>query len=163
LLLARQVTHKNIIRIHDLGDIGGVKYITMPFIEGADLATILKAHKKLPVSRAMPIARGMVSGLASAHRAGVIHRDLKPANVMIGSDGEPTIMDFASLVPPAVQDWVRYRRRLRACGLPNRVGQRQRPPEVRWPAPSSARCRTWRQSRQEAKSSISARTSTRSA
>ena len=94
LLLARQVTHPNIIRIHDLGDIGGIKYITMPFIEGSDLATILKAETKLPVARALHIARETVSGLVSAHQAGVIHRDLKPANLMIRADDTPTIMDF---------------------------------------------------------------------
>ena len=94
LLLARQVTHPNIIRIHDLGDIDGIKYITMPFIDGSDLATILKQDKKLNVQRALLIARGTVSGLVSAHQAGVIHRDLKPANIMIGWDDTPTIMDF---------------------------------------------------------------------
>jgi serine/threonine protein kinase/tetratricopeptide (TPR) repeat protein len=95
LLLARQVTHPNIIRIHDLGDIGGIKYITMPFIEGSDLATILKKEGKLPVARALRIARGTVAGLVSAHQAGVVHRDLKPANVMINADDDvPTVMDF---------------------------------------------------------------------
>jgi eukaryotic-like serine/threonine-protein kinase len=94
LLLARQVTHPNIIRIHDLGDIGGIKYITMPFIEGADLATILKNETKLPLARALRIARGTVAGLVSAHQAGVVHRDLKPANIMIGPDDVPTVMDF---------------------------------------------------------------------
>jgi tetratricopeptide (TPR) repeat protein len=94
LLLARQVTHPNIIRIHDLGDIDGIKYITMPFIEGMDLATILKDETKLPIERALRIARGTVAGLVSAHQAGVIHRDLKPANIMIGADDEPTVMDF---------------------------------------------------------------------
>ena len=94
LLLARQVTHPNIIRIHDLGDIDGIKYITMPFIEGADLATILKREQTLPVYRALRIARGTVAGLVSAHEAGVIHRDLKPANIMVGPGDTPTIMDF---------------------------------------------------------------------
>jgi serine/threonine protein kinase/tetratricopeptide (TPR) repeat protein len=94
LLLARQVTHPNIIRIHDLGDIDGIKYITMPFIEGADLATILKKDKTLDVDRALRISRGVVAGLVSAHHAGVIHRDLKPANIMIGPHDVPTIMDF---------------------------------------------------------------------
>lgn len=94
LLLARQVTHPNVVRIHDLGDINGIKYITMPFIEGLDLATILKEQGTLPVPRALQIARGIVAGLVSAHHAGVVHRDLKPANVMIGRDDVPTIMDF---------------------------------------------------------------------
>jgi serine/threonine protein kinase/tetratricopeptide (TPR) repeat protein len=94
LLLARQITHPNVVRIHDLGDIDGIKYITMPFIEGSDLASILEEHKQLPVQRALHIARGVVSGLVSAHEAGVVHRDLKPANIMIGADDVPTIMDF---------------------------------------------------------------------
>jgi serine/threonine protein kinase/Flp pilus assembly protein TadD len=94
LLLARQVTHPNVVRIHDLGEIGGIKYITMPFVEGSDLATILKRETKLAVPRALKIARGIVAGLVAAHAAGVVHRDLKPANIMIGADDEPTIMDF---------------------------------------------------------------------
>jgi eukaryotic-like serine/threonine-protein kinase len=94
LLLARQVTHKNVVRIHDLGEIGGIKYITMPFVDGSDLATVLKREGKLPVSRALRIARGIVSGLVEAHAAGVVHRDLKPANVMLAADDEPLIMDF---------------------------------------------------------------------
>lgn len=94
LLLARQITHPNIIRIHDLGDIDGIKYITMPFLDGVDLATILKRETKLPVQRALRIARGTISGLVSAHQADVVHRDLKPANIMIGPDDVPTVMDF---------------------------------------------------------------------
>jgi eukaryotic-like serine/threonine-protein kinase len=94
LLLARQVTHPNVVRIHDLGEVNGIKYITMPFIDGADLSTILKDQTKLPVDRVLRMARGMVSGLVAAHGAGVIHRDLKPANIMIGQGDEPTIMDF---------------------------------------------------------------------
>ena len=69
LLLARQVTHKNVVRIHDLGEIDGIKYITMPFLEGSDLATILQKETKLPVRRALRIARGIVSGLVAAHGA----------------------------------------------------------------------------------------------
>ena len=94
LLLARQVTHKNVVRIHDLGEIDGIKYITMPFVDGKDLATILKRATKLEIRRALRVARGIVSGLVSAHEAGVVHRDLKPANIMVGQDDEPTIMDF---------------------------------------------------------------------
>jgi serine/threonine-protein kinase len=74
LLLARQVTHKNVVRIHDLGEIDGIKYITMPYLDGSDLATILKTETKLPLSRALRITRGIVSGLI-AHEAGVVHRD----------------------------------------------------------------------------------------
>ena len=94
LLLARQVTHPNVVRIHDLGEIDGIKYITMPYIDGADLATILKRDGRLPVANVLRIARPVVSGLVAAHQAGVVHRDLKPANIMVDADGEPVIMDF---------------------------------------------------------------------
>ncbi len=94
LLLARQVTHRNVVRIHDLGEIDGIKYITMPYIQGVDLATVLKRDGTLPVSRALRIARQVASGLAAAHQAGVIHRDLKPANIMIDGDDNAVIMDF---------------------------------------------------------------------
>ena len=97
LLLARQVTHKNVVRIHDLGEIDGIKYITMPYIQGDDLGIVLRREGKLPVSRALPLARQIASGLQAAHEAGVVHRDLKPANIMIGvaTEGEQAlIMDF---------------------------------------------------------------------
>jgi eukaryotic-like serine/threonine-protein kinase len=94
LVLARQVTHKNVVRIHDLGEINGIKYITMPYVEGADLATTLRHAGQLTPSRALRIARGIVAGLVAAHKAGVVHRDLKPANIMIDGEGEAVIMDF---------------------------------------------------------------------
>ena len=94
LVLARQVTHKNVVRIHDLGEIDGIKYITMPYIEGDDLATLIKKNNGLPVPRALRIARSIVSGLVAAHAAGVVHRDLKPANIMIDAEERPMIMDF---------------------------------------------------------------------
>ena len=93
LVLARQVTHKNVVRIHDLGEIGGIKYITMPYLDGSDLATKLKERSKLPVPEALSIARDVAAGLAAAHEAGIVHRDLKPANIMILSD-HAVIMDF---------------------------------------------------------------------
>jgi serine/threonine protein kinase len=94
LLLARQVTHKNVVRIHDLGEIDGIKYITMSYVEGTDLATLIKHEGRLPVAKALRIIRAVVSGLVAAHAAGVVHRDLKPANIMIDADGEALIMDF---------------------------------------------------------------------
>ena len=94
LLLARQVTHRNVVRIHDLGEIEGVTYITMPYVQGADLATVLKREGRLPVDRVVHIARQVASGLAAAHEAGVVHRDLKPANIMLDADDDALIMDF---------------------------------------------------------------------
>jgi eukaryotic-like serine/threonine-protein kinase len=94
LVLARQVTHKHVVRIHDLGEIEGITYITMPYVQGSDLATILKADGRLPVDRALVLAKEVASGLAAAHEAGIVHRDLKPANIMVDADGHALIMDF---------------------------------------------------------------------
>ena len=94
LLLARQVTHKNVVRIHDLGEIDGIKYITMPYVQGSNLSTILKRDGRMPVERALPIVKDVASGLVAAHAAAVVHRDLKPANIMIDGEGNPLIMDF---------------------------------------------------------------------
>jgi eukaryotic-like serine/threonine-protein kinase len=94
LLLARQVTHKHVVRIHDLGDIDGIKYITMPYVQGADLASVLKESGTLPVPRTLRYISQIVGGLVAAHDAGVVHRDLKPANIMIDEDDQALIMDF---------------------------------------------------------------------
>jgi len=94
LVLARQVTHTNVIRIHDLGEIDGIKYISMPFVHGTDLARLLAKEGKLPISRALPLARQMVSGLRAAHEAGIVHRDLKPANILIDESEKAIITDF---------------------------------------------------------------------
>jgi tetratricopeptide (TPR) repeat protein/TolB-like protein len=93
LLLARQVTHKNVVRIHDLGEFDGIKYITMPYIEGLNLATEL-ARERMPVRRALHLARQIAAGLAAAHEAGIVHRDLKPPNIMVDGEGRALIMDF---------------------------------------------------------------------
>ena len=94
LLLARQVTHKHVVRIHDLAEIDGVKYITMPYVQGADLASVLRQTGKLPVPRALKYVAQIVDGLVAAHEAGVVHRDLKPANIMIDEGDQALIMDF---------------------------------------------------------------------
>src|SRR5262249_7094687 len=78
----------------DLGEIDRVKYITMSYVEGTDLATIIKTKGRPGVERTLRIARSIVSGLVAAHAAGVVHRDLKPANVMIDAEDEAVIMDF---------------------------------------------------------------------
>jgi eukaryotic-like serine/threonine-protein kinase len=93
LLLARQVTHKNVVRIHDLGELNGIKYITMPYVEGSDLAHLLDGQQKLTVGQTLNIARQVASGLRAAHEVGIVHRDLKPANIMIEGD-TALIMDF---------------------------------------------------------------------
>ncbi|HMK72424.1 MAG TPA: serine/threonine-protein kinase, partial [Myxococcaceae bacterium] len=94
LLLARLVSHPNVVRIHDLGEIDGMKYITMSYVDGTDLATLLSREGQLPVARALRITRRICEGLVAAHHAGVVHRDLKPANVMVGAGDEALITDF---------------------------------------------------------------------
>jgi len=94
LLLARSVTHKNVVRIHDLGEIDNKKFITMSYVQGHDLATLLRQHGRFPIPRALHMARQIAAGLEAAHEAGVVHRDLKPANIMIGADDLALIMDF---------------------------------------------------------------------
>jgi tetratricopeptide (TPR) repeat protein len=94
LLLARKVTHKNVVRIHDIGAIDGIKYITMSFVEGEDLATILARDGPLGLARSLQVARQVVAGLEAVHEASIVHRDLKPANVMLGKGDQALIMDF---------------------------------------------------------------------
>src|SRR5271165_2582616 len=94
LVLARQVTHKNIVRIYDLNEADGVKFITMEFIEGEDLRTILTRKGKLTPEEAVDIILQVCAGLEAAHSEGVIHRDLKPGNIMRDAAGRVVIMDF---------------------------------------------------------------------
>jgi serine/threonine protein kinase/tetratricopeptide (TPR) repeat protein len=94
LVLARQVTHKNIIRIYDLNEASGVKFITMEFIEGEDLRSILLREGKLLPREAADIIAQVCAGLQAAHSEGVIHRDLKPSNVMRDASGRVKVMDF---------------------------------------------------------------------
>ena len=94
LILARQVTDRNVVRIFDLGEAGGTKYITMEYLEGESLYQILRRQGKVPVNEALDIMRQMLSGLGAAHREGVIHRDLKPGNIMRDAQGRVVVMDF---------------------------------------------------------------------
>ncbi len=94
LLLSSQVTHRNVIRIYDLGEAQGVKFITMEFVDGEDLHHLLKERGKLGVAEAVDMMEQVTSGLAAAHREGIIHRDLKPANIMVDKNGRVVLMDF---------------------------------------------------------------------
>jgi tetratricopeptide (TPR) repeat protein len=94
LRLARQVTHPNVIRIHDLGDVGGLKYLTMEYVQGADLGFVLKRQGKMPVGRALSLARQIADGLGAVHKAGIVHRDLKPANVIVDAEDHARLTDF---------------------------------------------------------------------
>ena len=94
LKLARQVTHPNVVRIHDLGDVDSTLYLTMEYVQGADLATLLQREPRLPLPRVLLLARQIAAGLAAAHKAGIVHRDLKPANVMVDAQDHALLMDF---------------------------------------------------------------------
>jgi serine/threonine-protein kinase len=98
LRIARQVSHKNVCRLYDLGDHEGRRFLTMEYVDGEDLATLLRRIGRLPSDKAVEIARQLSAGVAAAHERGVLHRDLKPANVMIDGDGNVRITDFGLAV-----------------------------------------------------------------
>ena len=94
LILARQVTHKNVIRIFDLGQSNGIKFITMDFVEGQDLRALLLEKGKFPPEQAARTMLQICRALEAAHTEGVIHRDLKPQNIMVDPAGRVYVMDF---------------------------------------------------------------------
>lgn len=94
LILARHVTHKNVVRIFDLGEADGTKFITMEFVEGEDLRSLLRQNGKFSAKQAVAIIQQICRALDAAHAEGVIHRDLKPQNVMRDPQGRVVAMDF---------------------------------------------------------------------
>ena len=92
--VARQVSHKNVCRVYDIGEIDGRQFLSMEFIKGEELSSLLRRIGRLPADKAIQIARQLCAGLAAAHDIGVLHRDLKPANVMIDEHGNARITDF---------------------------------------------------------------------
>ena len=94
LVLARKITHRNIVRIYDLGVVDGLRFISMEYIEGLELSEILQDRKKLPPKEAAEIMVQVCHGLTAAHAEGVVHRDLKPQNIMIDHQGRAAVMDF---------------------------------------------------------------------
>src|SRR5271157_2209692 len=92
--IARQVAHPNVCRVYDIGQVDGLHYISMEYVDGEDLGSLLRRIGRLPVDKALETARRLCAGLAAAHDKGVLHRDLKPANVMIDGRGQVIIMDF---------------------------------------------------------------------
>jgi predicted Ser/Thr protein kinase len=92
--IARQVTHPNVCRVYDIGEVQGLPFLSMEFVDGEDLASLLRRIGRLPQDKAIEIARKLCAGLAAAHSQGVLHRDLKPANIMIDGRGNVVITDF---------------------------------------------------------------------
>src|SRR5215831_10541564 len=91
---ARQVSHPNICRVYDIGDVDGHLFLSMEYIDGEDLAASLRRIGRFPEDKAAVLARQLCAGLAAAHDRGVLHRDLKPANVLIDGRGHVRIADF---------------------------------------------------------------------
>src|SRR5688572_24832566 len=92
--VARQVSHKNVCRVYDIGEVDGRHFLSMEFIKGEELSSFMRRIGRLPQGKAIQIARQICAGLNAAHDVGVLHRDLKPANVMIDGDGNARITDF---------------------------------------------------------------------
>ena len=91
---ARQVSHPHVCRVYDVGESDGQAFLTMEYIDGEDLAALLRRIGRLPEEKGIELARQLCLGLAAAHDRGVIHRDLKPANVMIDGRGQVRLTDF---------------------------------------------------------------------
>src|ERR1700685_4292891 len=94
LVLASKISHKNILRIHDLGEVDGMKFITMAYVEGQDLHQIIKENPKLPLERVLKFATQLAGALAAAHAEDVVHRDLKPQNILLDKNDQVYISDF---------------------------------------------------------------------
>ncbi len=92
--LARKISHRNVVRTHDLGESDGLYFITMEFVEGTSLKDLIRQRRRLPVSVLLPIAKQLCRALEVAHDAGVIHRDIKPQNMVVENDGTLKVMDF---------------------------------------------------------------------
>ena len=92
--LARQVSHPNVCRVFDIGEADGQTFLTMEFVDGEDMASLMRRIGRLPADKALEIARQVCAGLSAAHEHGIIHRDLKPANIMLDGRGRARITDF---------------------------------------------------------------------
>ncbi|HLY17196.1 MAG TPA: serine/threonine-protein kinase [Bryobacteraceae bacterium] len=92
--IARQVSHPNVCRVYDIGEADGSTFLSMEYVDGENLHSLLRRIGRLPPDKAVEIARKLCAGLAAAHDKGVLHRDLKPANVMIDGRGQVLIADF---------------------------------------------------------------------
>jgi len=99
--LARKITHRYVLRTHDFGESGGIPYVTMEYLKGITLRSLLDGRGRLPLPLVLRIARQVAEGLEAAHGVGVVHRDIKPANILFDVRGDAKIMDFGLAAPVA--------------------------------------------------------------
>src|SRR5579862_7198283 len=92
--IARQVSHPNVCRVYDIGEVDGSTFLSMEYVDGEDLSSLLRRIGRLPQDKALEIGRQLCAGLAAAHNKGVVHRDLKPGNIMLDGRGQVVITDF---------------------------------------------------------------------
>jgi serine/threonine-protein kinase len=92
--VARQISHRHVCRVYDVGEYEGQHFISMEYVRGEELGSLLKRIGRLPQDKAVEIARQLAAGLAAVHEQGVLHRDLKPANIMVDERGEVRVTDF---------------------------------------------------------------------
>lgn len=97
--LARRITHRYVLRTHDFGECEGIPYVTMEYLKGVTLRSLLDGRGRLPLPLVLRIARQVAEGLEAAHGVGVVHRDIKPANVLFDVRGDAKIMDFGLAAP----------------------------------------------------------------
>src|SRR3954451_21178495 len=108
--VARQVSHPNVCRVYDLGEVEGLYFLSMEYVDGEDLGSLLRRIGRLPPDKALEISRKLCAGLAAAHEKGVLHRDLKPGNIMLDGRGQVLLTDFglAELAEHITHEQVRY-------------------------------------------------------
>jgi serine/threonine-protein kinase len=92
--LARRISHRNVVRTHDFGEVDGIYFITMEYVAGTSLEALIEKHGRLPVPATLAIAKQLCRALEVAHEQGIMHRDIKPQNVMVAADGLVKVMDF---------------------------------------------------------------------
>ena len=96
--LTRGIAHPNVCRVYDIGEAEGWHYLSMEYVDGETLESLLRRIGRLPTDKALDIARQLFAGVAAAHERGVLHRDLKPSNIMVDGRGQIRIMDFGLAV-----------------------------------------------------------------
>ncbi len=99
LKLARKITHPNVLRTYDFGEMDGIPYISMEYVRGVTLRYLLDQTSRLPYSAGLRLAKQLCAGLATAHAAGVLHRDIKPENLILDATGNAKLMDFGIARP----------------------------------------------------------------